>query len=259
MNVNVNLENKEKRASLNLNFTAFFSVKGTDYRTMLKQMIDFYGCSIEEVNSWFEEALNNYEQGKVLVKNSSRETLEKNYEYFKKTYLKDKVTSKSSIISKIENFKYTSLDNAKDTLKKLYKLEDDLILMNTDKVILIYKGLGNIDIGVEKLKDDTIFKRDADNLVELVTTAKYLGTYQGRELKKISNVAYLEHNDKFFDIKCAFSIFDSKADIDVLWMDKLRYVSDLLILKQTNASGTITMVISKSSVEDTGDVATYAV
>lgn len=255
----VKLKNEKETAFMNINFTVFFSVKGLQHKEALKQMINSFGCSIEDVTSWFETAINEFNTKKVdfvLCGSPTLPELMKNYEYFKKTYLpKEKI---NPMVKKINAYKpkfgVTSM------LKKLVIQHDpNTIVMVDSSICLIYNKVGGVSIeeqyGTGNL---SYFKNAVSKLVNDSTIGEIREDVSLNELKNIASTGFIQIGDSFFDVTPVTKFLNNKEKITVTFNKTFGVKSQpAMIFTQKNFIESTTIVLSAISCRIPDDAIIY--
>ena len=247
----IHLRNEEKEAELNLNFTLFFSVKGMDYKNILKQIIEFYNCSTEEVDDWFKAAFDDFEAVKhdphmsAYRNKLDKSILQKNYEYFKKTYLPKEKTEKTKIdiiLKKINDYK---VPKNKPAGKVVVQQDDNTVVMSDGSLALIYNNMDDIFVEEQfgNLNNIDYAKKIVSTLVDNSKKGNYLGTIKFIDIKNISITGYVKYEGYIFDMKPLVKLLDKKETIEVSFNREFSRSSCALILTQRNFVESTTIAI----------------
>lgn len=249
----IHLKNEKEKATLNLNFTLFFSVAGLDHKKALKQIINFYGCSIDEVSLWFETAIEEFHEGNVrcnIAKGIPKlDKLEANYEYFKKTFIS---TDKSApIIRKIyehkPKFSFTdSLDKA------ILQYDNTTVVMIDSMIMLIYNNIYGATVKEQYNSEDKLPIRNAiSDIIEDIAESKTIDTVPFKKVKNIANAGYIQIENCYFDVQSVIKLLDSRMNILIGFNPSRK----TMILTQRNLTESRKIILKNILFDTTEDIA----
>lgn len=258
----IHLKNEEARATLNLNFTVFFSITGLEHKKALKQIVYFYGCSVKDIDDWFKIAIEEFHEDEVRCDIANGipklDKLIHNYEYFKKTYITSELTT--PIVKRI--YKYEPKFNYSDSLDKcIMQYDNNTIILADSMLFLMYDSIFNVSAKEQYAIEDKQLMIDiASNIREAPIASGYIHIKPFNKLKDIADVGYLQVDDCFFDIKPALQFLDTKSkvlissNIDFEGMPK-----NVIMLMQRNLVESVRILLSSISFEDAYNIMTVKI
>ena len=257
----IHLKNDKERATLNMNVAVFFGLHGLQHKEALKQIINFYGCSVEEVSTWFETSIEEFNNKEVEYSGSYTgiprlSELMRNYEYFKKTYLpKEKL---SYVEKKINSYK--SKFGFMNTLDKLVIQQDrNTVIMADSLIFFIYHSIEEISVKENYGTGDlSYFKNLSSEIIVDSTKGESRGTMSFNELKNIACTGYIQIGNSYFDVAPVIKLLDKKEIIDVTYNDNIgRWSRKALIFTQNNFIESTTVILNPRKIQISEDTIIY--
>lgn len=201
----LHLENKEKRAEMNLDFVKFFSNKrdiGSHrnifghlekwneplrHKDMIKNMIEVFEVPVSQINEWFKEAMTEVDN----------DVIRKNYEDFRKKYLNEKI---DPFVEKMNKHKPM-------IGQKLYRyICDNYSVLYLGSVLVSYHKIeGFIESYPEEMKDK--LNKSTDRIFNEFYKIYYEYHIESKILKSID---YLRIGEKLYNIKRVSKWLDYK-------------------------------------------------
>lgn len=196
----LHLENKEKRAEINLDFVKFFSTKSEviiedlrkrnknlKHKDMIKNMIEVFNVSPSQINEWFKEAMTEVDN----------DVIRKNYEDFRKKYLNEKI---DPFVEKMNKHKPMI---GQKLCRYIY---DNYSVLYLRSVLVSYHKIeGFIESYPEGMKDE--LNKSTDRIFNEFYKIYYEYHIESKILKSID---YLRIGEKLYNLKMVHKWLDYK-------------------------------------------------